>query len=150
VRVTGRFLKRWAALAPAGQEYLSMPLVAAAAVETLAGAEAEALAAVKVPDGPVLRAIPVPEVWRRPVVEISASGALRLDGKPTTAKAIEEALAPEAARLRNPLGDSALALVVLAEAGAPAAAADAVRAVPTLLGARCIWRGPAPAKRGDR
>jgi hypothetical protein len=141
VGVTGRFLKRWVALDGRGKDYLVMPFLAAHSVTELAGEEAEKLARARMPLGTLpLQEIPAPEVWSRPIVELGRGGALSLDGRPITWKRLQEELYPLAARDRNPLGDSALAVVCLVDPTAPAPARERLKRLPATMGARCIFR----------
>ncbi len=141
VKLAGRFLKRWVAMDARGKDYVVMPLVAAHSVTKLAGPEADKLARTRLGPGKLpLKELHAPEVWSRPVVELAANGALRLDGKLIGWRKLEETLAIEAARYRNPLGDSSLAVVVLADPRAPKPAADKLRKLPKSMGAKCIFR----------
>ncbi len=148
VAVHGRFLKRWVAMDARGKDYIVMPLLAAHSVTKLAGPEAGKLARTKLGPGRLpLKELHGPEVWSRPVVELAAGGALRLDGKPIGWRKLEDALAIGAARYRNPLGDSSLAVVVLADPRAPKAAAEKLKKMPGDMGARCVFRAlAAPQK----
>ncbi|MHC4916855.1 MAG: hypothetical protein ACYTGB_15330 [Planctomycetota bacterium] len=142
VAVRGAFLKRWVALDAGGRDYMVMPLVAAHTVTEITGEGAGKLARTRMLPGKLpLKPIPAPEVWRRPVVELGARGDLRLDGKPTTWKGLSEALYPLAARDRNPLGDSALAVVAIADRAAPKELIEKLRKFPREhMGARCVFR----------
>jgi len=141
VEVTGFFLKRWVALDSAGKDYMVMPLLAARSVTALGGAEAEKLARTRILPGKLpLKELQAPEVWRRPVVEYSRRDELRLDGRPVTWRQLEEKLYPLAARHRNPLGDSALAVVILVDAAVPQHARARLRKVPANMGARSVLR----------
>ncbi len=142
VRVAGAFLKRWVALDAGGRDYMVMPLVAAHTVTEITGEEAAKLARTEMLPGKLpLKPIPSPEVWRRPVVELGARGELRLDGKPVTWQGLSDALYPLAARDRNPLGDSALAVVVVADRAAPKELIEKLRKFPREhMGAHCVFR----------
>jgi hypothetical protein len=148
VEVTGFFLKRWVALDSAGKDYMVMPLVAALSVTALSGAQAEKLARTRMLPGKLpLKEIQAPEVWRRPVVEYSRRNELRLDGRPVTWRQLEEKLYPLAARHRNPLGDSALAVVILVDAAVPQHARARLRKIPADMGARSVLRLVRPAEK---
>jgi hypothetical protein len=141
VTVRGRFLKRWAALDAAGRDYVVLPLFAASAPQRLSGTEAEAIEKLKAPAGKLpLKPIEAPEVWRRPVVQVEADGSLRLDGARVSWDELHEKVYPLAAKYRNPLGDSALAVVVLADPRAPRAVREKARKFPSEHGAKGVFR----------
>ena len=129
VKITGHFLKRWAALDAAGRRSVEMPLLACAPPAPLAGKEAEVLNALRPPPGLLpLTEIEVPPVWSRPVVELDARGRLRLDGRTVSREALgAELVRQAAAEAKTPLGESALVAVVLLDPAAPAAEVEALR-----------------------
>jgi hypothetical protein len=150
VLVAGLFLKRWVALDARGTAYVAMPLIAAGEVTELGGEAGDRLRTVTADPGLLpLRLIEAPGVWSRPVVELGEDGGLRLDGAPLTWAGLEERLWPLAARDRNPLGDSALAVVVIAAPRAPASDLARLRELPGRFGARCIVRPAGPEPKGN-
>jgi len=141
VCLEGRFFKRWAAMDAGGRDYVVLPLVAAHSLGELPEAKAAPLAGLAPPTGKLpLKPIPAPEVWTRPVIEVRADGSLLLDGKRTNWDGLHEAIYPQAARHRNPLGDSALAVVVICDPQAPGKARERARKLPREHGARCVFR----------
>jgi hypothetical protein len=141
ITLAGRFLKRWVALDAAGRDYVVMPLIAAQTVRELPASGSDPMAGLKAPAGKLpLKLIPAPEVWRRPVLEVSSTGKLRLDGKRISWDGLHEAVYPLAAKYRNPLGESALAVVVLCDPKAPEDIRERARKFPRSHGARCIFR----------
>jgi hypothetical protein len=142
VRLTGLFLKRWIALDGSGSRYAAIPLVASGVPQALSCEEAGPVAG-RVPAKGLLplTALEAPPVWSRPVVELDAKGALRLDGRPVTRQRLADELRGRAgAAGKTPLGESALVAVILAD---PAAPADARGALEQALPTKAVFR-PAP------
>ena len=130
VEVIGLFMKRWVALDGSGSRYAVIPLVVGKPPIAISGtARAGDLAGLEPAKGLLpLTEIEAPPVRSRPVVEVDAAGALRLDGRRLSLKKLVAGLAERAAgAAKTPLGDSALVAVVLADPAAPAAALDELR-----------------------
>ncbi len=141
LKCEGRFLKRWVLLNAGGDQYVTMPMVAVLRTGTLKEELADKLRALKVPQGLLpLKKFDIPEVWSRPILEVSADGKLLLDGQALDWPALLARLAPLAAEHRNPLGDSALAVVVFLEKGTSLAIRKRIEDLHKSLGAKCVIR----------
>lgn len=139
VEVTGFFLKRWVALDASGRGYVAMPLLACLSVTPLAGQAAESLEKLRPPPGLLpIAELEVPPVWSRPVVELDARGALRLDGRAAGREALAGELARRAAaEPKTPLGEASLVAVVLLD---PAVSAADVKTLQTVLPVKAVFR----------
>lgn len=129
VRLRGLFLKRWVALDGSGSRYAVIPLVASGVPQALSCEEAGPVAGRSPAKGLLpITALEAPPVWSRPVVELDAGGALRLDGRPVTREGLADELRRRAGPAgKTPLGESALVAVVLADPAAPAEALEALK-----------------------
>jgi hypothetical protein len=140
-QIKGRFLKRWMLLNAGGDQYVTMPMIAVLGIFNLKNELRDKLAALKAPPGLLpLKTFDIPEVWSRPILEVSAGGQLLLDGQVVDWPGLLARLAPLAAEHRNPLGDSALAVVVLLEKGTSRAIRKRIEALHKSLGAKCVIR----------
>jgi len=140
-KIKGSFLKRWVLLNAGGDQYVTMPMIAVLGTFNLKNELRSRLAALKAPAGLLpLKTFDIPEVWSRPILEVSADGQLLLDGLAVDWPGLLARLAPLAAEHRNPLGDSALAVVVLLEKGTSLAIRKRIEALHKSLGAKCVIR----------